>query len=196
MEWLIIGSLVFVGLLIWAVHDARKQEERDQISLEKRLAFLESLMKKLDGVNTPEKVWSLCPHEMPVSVRLLRSETPLWVVPDCSYSRTRGKRDENEYYQKVDTGTVVLTDRHLYFEGTDKDRFRVRLDKLVSVDFVREGIVFQHDGVRARPELLASDDAYLLVYLITLIEQDYVVDYDSCARDLAEAKRKHGLTAL
>ncbi len=178
MEWWIIGSLVFACLVIWGIYAVKKEEEQNQIYIEKRLASTFSLGEKLVGVNTPEKVWSLCPHEMPSAVRLLRSETPLWVVPDCSYYQTRGKRGETEYSKHVDTGTVVLTDRHLYFLGTDKERFRVRLDKLVSVEVVYEGIRFQRDGVRARPEVLGADDAHLLAVLILVMENDYVFDID------------------
>lgn len=210
MEWLIIGFLALVGFVIWvwqmAGQEEEKEKKRKQIVAERRKASIDSLLKKLAGVNNPEKVRALCPHKLPVNLRLLRSELPLWVVPDCSYYRTvkkvsyvggssgasvrvargaymrvggsRGEREETETYQHADTGTAVLTDRHLYFAGTGKERFRVRLDKLVSVEIVQEGILFQRDGVRSRPEILASEDAHLLAVLLMVIENDYVVVYE------------------
>ena len=81
-----------------------------------------------------------------------------------------GRRVENEYLETVDCGTVVLTNKHIYFEGEDKERFRVRLDKLVSVEPLADGLQFQRDGARARPEAFVSYDVRILWVLLHWLE--------------------------
>ena len=83
---------------------------------------------------------------------------------------SRGHRVENEYLEQVDVGTVVLTSKHIYFQGEDKERFRVRLDKLVSAEAAADGFLFQRDGVRARPEAFVSYDVRILGVLLHWLE--------------------------
>ena len=196
--------LLLVGL-IWAIsRGAEEKIERDQAEFEVRLSAETALGEKIRRAGTPEKILALCPHPLPREVRLLKSEKAAWVVPDCGYVRTvkevsyrggssgasfriakgvsirasgsRGRREENEVLQTVDEGAVVLTDRHLYFSGTDKDRFRVRLDKLVTADAVKDGFTFQRDGVRARPEGFVSPDARMLAVVLAVIEDGRTTD--------------------
>ena len=77
---------------------------------------------------------------------------------------------ENENLETVDSGTVVLTNKHIYFEGEDKERFRVRLDKLVSVEPLADGLQLQRDGARARPETFVSYDVRILWVLLHWLE--------------------------
>lgn len=83
---------------------------------------------------------------------------------------SRGHREVNETLKQLDTGVVVLTDRHIYFQGQDKERFRVRLDRLVSTEILYDGMRFQRDGVRARPEAFLSYDARMLAVLIEWLD--------------------------
>ena len=135
----------------------------------------------------------------------------MWVVPDCGYVKTkkevtyhgrsagasfrvakgmtirtggsRGHRVENEHLAQVDTGTVVLTSKHIYFQGQDKERFRVRVDKLVSAESAQDGFLFQRDGVRARPEAFVSYDVRILGVLLHWLE-----DPEAAAGDAIEAQ--------
>jgi len=136
------------------------------------------LAPRLAAASSPADVLSLCGHGPPPGLRFQKSEEPLWVVPSCEYVKTtkevtyhggsggasfrvakgvtirtgssRGRREETEQLTRVDAGTVVLTTKHIYFQGEDKERFRVRLDKLVSAQAVQDGFLFQRDGVRAQ----------------------------------------------
>ena len=200
----IVAFLVWVGKI-----NAKNKEEKEreiQLAREERLAGERELEKKLTGVNTPERILALCSYEPPRNIRFLKTEKPVWVLPECVYFRTvkevtyrggstgasfrvakgvsvrtsgsRGRREENESLQAVDTGTAVLTDKHLYFSGTDKERFRVRLEKLVTAEAIDEGFLFQRDGVRARPEAFVSDDAHLLAIVLAVVENDYTGDFE------------------
>ena len=64
----------------------------------------------------------------------------------------------------------MLTSKHIYFQGEDKKRFRVRLDKLVSAEAAADGFLFQRDGVRARPEAFVSYDVRILAVLLHWLE--------------------------
>ena len=167
---------------------ARKQAE-ERVS---------ALVPRIASANGPAGVLALCDHRPPPSLRFQKSEEAVWVVPDCGYLRTkkevtyhgrssgasfrvakgvtirtggsRGHRVENEYLEQVDIGTVVLTSKHIYFQGEDKERFRVRLDKLVSAEAAADGFLFQRDGVRARPEAFVSHDVRILAVLLHWLE--------------------------
>ena len=159
---------------------------------------LSALAPWIARTRSPADVLALCDHRPPLTLRFQKAEQALWVVPNCEYMKTtkqvtyegrsagasvrvakgltirgggsRGLRVENEYLETVDCGTVVLTNKHIYFEGEDKERFRVRLDKLVSVEPLADGVQFQRDGVRARPEIFVSYDVRMLWVLLHWLE--------------------------
>ena len=159
---------------------------------------LSTLVPWIEEARSPADVLALCDHRPPLSLRFQKAEQAVWVVPNCEYMRTtkqvtyegrssgvsvrvakgvsvraggsRGRRVENEYLETVDCGTVVLTNKHIYFQGEDKERFRVRLDKLVSVEPLADGLQFQRDGVRARPEGFVSYDVRILWVLLHWLE--------------------------
>ena len=171
-----------------AAEAARQQAEKRE----------SALVPRISAANSPAGVLALCDHRPPPSLRFQKSEEPVWVVPDCGYLKTkkdvtfegrsagasfrvakgvtirtggsRGHRVENEYLEQVDVGTVVLTNKHIYFQGTDKERFRVRLDKLVSAETAADGFLFQRDGVRARPEAFVSYDVRTIAVLLHWLE--------------------------
>ena len=159
---------------------------------------LSTLVPWIEEARSPADVLALCDHRPPLSLRFQNAEQVLWVVPNCEYMRTtkqvtyegrssgvsvrvakgvsvraggsRGRRVENEYLETVDCGTVVLTNKHIYFQGEDKERFRVRLDKLVSVEPWADALQFQRDGARARPEVFVSYDVRILWVLLHWLE--------------------------
>ena len=209
MEALLV-ILAIIGLFVWFVlskfNKWEEEEKQKQVAIQQRAQDEKALQKELTGADTPEKILALCPYEPPRSIRLLKTEKPLWVLPECTYVKTvkevtysggstgasfriakgvsvrtsgsRGRRQENESMEAVDKGTAVLTDKHLYFAGTDKERFRVRLDKLVVAEAVEDGFLFQRDTARARPEALASNDAYKLAVILSVVENDYKPDFE------------------
>ena len=209
MEGLVF-LLIIIGIIVLLVRSFAKnleaEEARKKALQEQRLLAERNLQKGLTKADTPEKILAFCPYEPPGSIRFLKTEKPVWVLPECTYQRTvkevsysggstgasfrvakgvsvrtsgsRGRRHENESLKAVDTGTAVLTDKHLYFSGTDKERFRVRLEKIVAAESTDEGFLFQRDGVRARPEAFVSDDAHLLATVLAVIENDYVADFE------------------
>ena len=180
--------------------EAAAREERDA-----------ALARRISAATSPESVLALCDHQPPSSLLFQKSEEPVWVVPDCGYVKTkkevtyhgrsagasfrvakgmtirtggsRGHRVENEHLAQVDTGTVVLTSKHIYFQGQDKERFRVRVDKLVSAESAQDGFLFQRDGVRARPEAFVSYDVRILGVLLHWLE-----DPEAAAGDAIEAQ--------
>ena len=171
---------------------AEKAVEAEQMRADDQLGAQIS-----NTAGNPKTILALCPHRVPEAIRLQRTEQAAWVVRGCGYLRTekevtyrgrsaggsvrvapgvtlrtgrsRGQREENEYLKQVDHGTVVLTDRHLYFLGDDKERFRVRLDKLVTAEAMADGFRFQRDGSRARPEGFLSRDARLLAIVLHVL---------------------------
>ncbi len=179
-----------------------------------------ALVSRIAAADSPAAVLALCDHRPPPSLRFQKSEQAVWVVPDCAYLKTkkevtyhgrssgasfrvakgvtirtggsRGHRVENEYLEQVDAGTVVLTSKHIYFQGEDKERFRVRLDKLVSAEAAADGFLFQRDGVRARPEGFVSYDVRILGVLLHWLEAPEalagdVVDADAEPDEMLDA---------
>lgn len=200
MEILIIAGIVLGG--IWLLAKAAKTvDAHKKAESEERLKTEVDLGVRIAQAGTPAKMLAICEHRVPREVRLQRNEQPAWVVPDCEYHRTvkevsytggssgasfrvakgvsvrasgsRGRRQEHEAMKRVDRGTAVLTDRHLYFAGEDKERFRVRLDKLVTAEATTDGLLFQRDGVRARPEAFTSPDARVLAIVLAVLADDH-----------------------
>ena len=145
----------------------------------------------------------------------------MWVVPDCAYLKTkkevtyhgqsggasvrvasgvhirtggsRGERVEKEHLEPVDFGTVVLTSKHIYFQGNDKERFRVRLDKLVSTEVTQDGVLFQREGVRARPEAFGSYNARILVWVLHCLDApkgvtEHLIDAEAEPDEMLDAQ--------
>lgn len=190
----------FIGLVyvLGTRHDKKVADEMAAAAAARAEERRSTLVPWIAKARSPADVLALCDHRPPFSLRFQKAEQAVWVVPNCEYMRTtrqvtyegssagasfrvakgvsvrtggtRGRRVENEYLETVDVGTVVLTDKHIYFEGEDKERFRVRLDKLVSVEPVADGLRFQRDGVRARPEAFVSYDVLILCLLLYWLE--------------------------
>ena len=197
---------------------AQKAAAAEQARVEDQLGA------RIATAGNPNAILALSSRRVPRAIRLQRTEQAASVVSGCGYLRTekevtyhgrstggsvriapgvtlrtgrsRGRRDENEYLKQVDHGTVVLTDRHLYFQGDDKERFRVRLDKLVTAEAMADGFRFQRDGARARPEGFFSLDARMLaIVLQVLSEQQLEVD-EAPQPETPKVHRDDGLDAL
>ena len=180
-----------------------------------------ALAERIVASRSAAAVLALCDTTPPRSLRFQKSEEAVWVVPDCTYLKTtkdgtfhgrsagvsfrvakgvtvrtggsRGRREETESFEAVDTGTAVLTNKHIYFQGEDKERFRVRLDKLVSAEAVADGFLFQREGVRARPEAFASYEARMFAVILDWLEAP---DRIPGGQDDVEVERDEMLDAL
>ncbi len=200
MEFIILAAVVVVIVLaVRSARKRAAEKAAAEAAARAQAEERESaVVRRIAGANSPDGVLALCEHRPPPSLRFQKSEQAVWVVPDCGYMKTkkevtyhgrssgasfrvakgvtirtggsRGHRVENEYLEQVDIGTVVLTSKHIYFQGEDKERFRVRLDKLVSAEAAADGFLFQRDGVRARPEAFVSYDVRILGVLLHWLE--------------------------
>lgn len=129
--------------------------------------------------------------------RLQKSETMIWLFQNVSYSKLRKRREfqgrsagmsvrvargvyfrtggfkgypvEYEEMTHEDTGVLGITTRHMYFGG-DRKRFRIRHDRIVSIEPYSDGIGVQRDGVRAMPELFEVRDGWFIYNLLSNIQ--------------------------
>lgn len=198
MEFIVVIVVIAVIALVVggpAVQRAKEeQQKRDEEAAEQRSALIHQIAK----ARTPENVLKVCGIPPPRSLRFMKSEQPVWVVHNCDYLKTkktvgyrggssgfsvrvakgvtlrssgsRGTRYEEEDLTEVDYGTVVLTTKHIYFQGEEKERFRIRLEKLVSVEEHSDGIVLQRDSVSARPEAFMSPEVPIVATLIHMMD--------------------------
>ena len=111
---------------------------------------------------------------------LMKSEVLLWVLGNVGYgeqithreyrgssmgmsirvakgvyvrpSSFRGRTVETTSMEHTDDGLFGITTKHIYFKGENK-AFRVRLDKIVSLDPYQDGLGIMRDTARAKPEV-------------------------------------------
>ena len=128
---------------------------------------------------------------------LMKSEDLIWVFQDAGYYKTkterefrgssmgvsvrvasgvylrpsqfRGRSHSREVTIHADTGMLGVTTKHLYFHG-DRERFRVRHDKIVSFEAYDDGIGIMRDNLRAKPEAFVTDDGWFIYNLVTNID--------------------------
>ena len=71
-----------------------------------------------------------------------------------------------EHLERADTGTAVLTTKHLYFAGDHRHRFRVRLDRMVWTKPHADAFEWMRDNQTAKPEYLEHAEAAVLHALV------------------------------
>ncbi|HCB34031.1 MAG TPA: hypothetical protein DEP69_02325 [Acidimicrobiaceae bacterium] len=131
--------------------------------------------------------------------RLMKSETLLWAFPNVDYytvkvsrefrgrsrgvsfrvargvylrtGNFRGKPVKTEQVLKVDTGLLGITTKHIYFAGARK-RFRVRHDRIVTIEAYTDGVGIMRDSARAQPETFVLGDGWFAYNLLQSIEVD------------------------
>ena len=94
-----------------------------------------------------------------VSVRIARG---LYYSPRQFRSRTY----EWEEKVRLDRGILAVTSKHIYFHGARK-RFRVRFDKVVSFDQLRDGFGLMRDAQTAKPQMFRTGDGWFVYNLVT-----------------------------
>ncbi len=195
---LVVAAVIVVVALTKQQPAEQPDVETDDVARKERREREMALAARIDATKSIAGVRALCKHQPPLSLQFLKSEQVVWVVPECTYLKTtkvstyagqsaglsvqvvkgvsvrtggsRGRRVENEFWDEVDFGTVVLTTKHIYFQGEDKERFRVRLDKLVSAEMKEDGFLFQRDAARARPEAFESYDVRMIAPVLAWLQ--------------------------
>ena len=72
----------------------------------------------------------------------------------------KGERYQTEEMEHRDDGLLGLTDRHLYFAGA-RERFRVRWDRIVTLEPYADGIGIHRDAQTAKPQVFVTGDGWL-----------------------------------
>ena len=75
--------------------------------------------------------------------------------------------EENVY---LDAGMLGVTTKHLYFHEP-RQRFRVRLDKIVSFEPYSDGIGIMRDAQAAKPQMFLVGDGWFVFHLVTNVAQ-------------------------
>ena len=144
----------------------------------------------------PEVNFRAAPGSMPIPFNFQKSEQLVWLFDGVDYYQMRTRREfrggstgasvrvaRGVYLRqsafrghpvsvtetvKADAGLLGVTTRHLYFHGA-RERFRVRLDRIVSFEPHSDGIGIMRDLARAKPEAFRTDgdDGWFLYNLVT-----------------------------
>lgn len=112
---------------------------------------------------------------------LIDSEELLWVFTEVDYLKEVVVR-QHGYNQKeveptqygmetIDCGTVGVTTRHIYFVG-NKERFRIRYDRIVAFEEYPDGVGLNRDVATARHErFVTSEDCFIYGLVIAMAKQ-------------------------
>ncbi len=68
--------------------------------------------------------------------------------------------------KKIDTGALVVTDKHLYFVGPSTSK-KIPYSKIVSFEQFSNGIGLMRDAATAKPQIFVVDDGWFVYNLIT-----------------------------
>ena len=127
----------------------------------------------------------------------MKSEAPIWAFENVQYledktireraggsgfgamrvakgvyvggSRYRSRSEEREATVHADTGTVAVTNKHIYFSGARK-KFRIRHDRIVTYDAYSDGLSVTRDAANAKRQIFAvgERDGWLLCNLASM----------------------------
>ncbi len=144
----------------------------------------------------PEVNFRTAPDSMPIPFNFQKSEQLVWLFDGVDYYQLQTRREfhggstgasvrvaRGLYLRqsafrghpvsitetvKADVGLLGVTTRHVYFHGA-RERFRVRLDRIVSFEPYSDGIGIMRDLARAKPETFRTDgdDGWFLYNLVT-----------------------------
>ncbi len=122
-----------------------------------------------------------------------KSEKLVWLFPEVEYYEDRKRRQyvgghqgvsiriaKGVYYRVgafrghpvettetvfVGSGLLCVTNRHVYFSGGGKS-FRIRHDKIVSIEPYSDGVAIQRDAQTARPQIFVTRDGWFTYNLL------------------------------
>lgn len=88
------------------------------------------------------------------------------------YYRTstfKGRPIRKAIMKDIAYGMMALTNKHLYFASSEKS-FRIRYDRIISLDNYTDGIGIHKDGVTAKPMIFSEIDGWFCYNFIKNIE--------------------------
>lgn len=160
-----------------------------------RLEKAKILRKVMDGEELPDRR----NEYLHLPFRLMKSESLLWVFDNVDYGKEvtrrefvggsrgaslrvargvyvrtgqfRGRSVEHKENVHVDTGLLGITTKHIYFSGP-KTSFRIRHNKVVSMQPFDDGIGVMRDTASAKPESFVIGDGWFAYNLINSIPVD------------------------
>lgn len=128
-----------------------------------------------------------------------KSETPVWAFFNVAYYERRTRRIrqgasqgvsirvmrgvyysprtfrsesvEHNVTEHVDTGTVGITNKHVYFKGQEKS-FRIPYSRIVSFDGYADGFSIVRDAANARPQIFSTGDGWFSYNLVTNLAKE------------------------
>jgi len=122
-----------------------------------------------------------------------KTEKLIWLFPDVAYYEDRKRREfvgghqgvsfrvaKGVYYRvggfkgrpvettetvAVGSGPMGVTNKHIYFAG-DRKSFRIRHDKIVTIQPYADGVGVQRDAQTAKPQLFITGDGWFTYNLL------------------------------
>ena len=85
-------------------------------------------------------------------------------------SQFRSRTVEWDETVRQDTGLLGLTTKHIYFAGPKK-RFRVRYDKIVTLEPYSDGMSIMRDALTAKPQSFQTGDGWFVYNLAVNLAQ-------------------------
>ena len=182
------------SLASFRAHFGISDAQSDRSGAATRVVKAAILRQVLDG-EVPERR-DLGRRDVPFN--LMKSETLVWLEKGAKYHQTKTRREfrgssqglsikvaKGVYYRPssfkgrsvsyeetvhADTGLLGVTTKHLYFQG-ERERFRVRYDRIVSFEPYSDGIGIMRDNQRAKPESFSTGDGWFIYNLVTNLAQ-------------------------
>jgi hypothetical protein len=133
-----------------------------------------------------------------IPVNLQKGEQIVWIFPESNYYEDKTRREyvggsqgvsirvmKGVYYRVgafkgqavehtervyIDTGSVVITNKHIYFAGPRKS-LRVPYAKIVSFEPFSDGIGIMRDTTTAKPQVFETGDGWFTYNLVTNLSQ-------------------------
>lgn len=171
------------------VEEQRLEEMQRRARQEKR-----NILSILEEDKLPDTDWS---YLGPLPFKFLKSEHLIYVFPDVGYAEQRVKREivgrsagtsvrvmkgvylraggsrgtpvERDEIVHRGVGIMAVTNKHIYYNG--ERSFRIRFDKIVSVQFMPDAVEVTRDRASALAEyfIVGSDDNYFAYELLQAI---------------------------
>ena len=178
-------------------HEAAQRRLEEQ-RLE-RQRFQQGIIAVLEEDKLPDLDWDVLVGPLPF--RFMKSEHLIYVFPHVGYAEMRVKREitgrsagtsvrvakgvnvrvgasrgtpvESDEIVSRGTGIMAVTTKHIYFNG--ERSFRIRFDKIVSVEQLRDAVGVTRDRASALPEyfIVGEEDssfAYDLIQPVPSLE--------------------------
>lgn len=164
------------------------EETLRQHRVPQRIAMAHALQDLLQG-RLPSNV----PRTAALPFNFQKSESLVWCFPHVQYAEERTRRQyvggyqgmsfrvakgvyyrvggfrgqpvETQQMERLDTGSLAFTTRHLYFAG-DVKSFRIPYGKIVSHRSFSYGIGIVRDAASARPQIFITNDGWFAYNLL------------------------------